>query len=297
MRDFAQTAVISKTARAAAHKLEILSAKYAKFIGQCFGLTPDCAGIRAGSISEMKTLHRAKGLGHDLVVTQQGNTLTLWSHSGVRHTVLDLGAPHLPGLEYARNTLLALAFSPHAKSILLLGLGGGSIYHMLRHVRPAARIEAVEIDPAVLELARRFFQVGAAANFHVHLEDAAQYLEACVKEYDVIIFDAYVGDQLPAQFVTLEFFNNARKHLTADGVLVLNWMAGNPGQYRRALEYIGTALGHAWVLRGYRARNTLLFASPRPVTRQTLMANAADIEREAPSIRAVARLVRYLQPA
>lgn len=109
----------------------------------------------------MKTLHRVKGLVHDLVVTRDGTVLTLWSPTGVRHTVLDLGAPHLPGLEYARNTLLALAFSPEAESALVLGLGGGSIPRMLLAAKPSLSIDVVEIDPVVLKVARRFFEVGS----------------------------------------------------------------------------------------------------------------------------------------
>src|SRR5512138_2053128 len=119
----------------------------------------------------MKTLHRMKGLAHDLVVTRDGTVLTLWAAAGVRHTVVDLGAPHIPGLEYARNTLLALAFSPRADSVLMLGLGGGSIARMLLAARPTMTIDAVEIDPAVEEIARKFFQVEAFPNGHLHLED------------------------------------------------------------------------------------------------------------------------------
>jgi spermidine synthase len=245
----------------------------------------------------MKMLHRVKGIGHDLIVTQQGSTLTLWSASGIRHTVFDLETPHLPGLEYARNTLLSFAFSPEAQSILLLGLGGGSIYHMLRSFRPSAAIDIVEIDPAVVDLARRFFQIGSGDDCHVHLGDAAGYVAATSKQYDIIILDAYVGDKLPDQFTTVGFFENAARRLRAGGVLVVNWMPGIPKQYVKTLAIIEKAVGRAWVLAGYHSRNTLLFASSKEFARKALLSAAGRIEEKVPGTRAVARLARYLHPA
>jgi len=99
----------------------------------------------------MKTLFRTKGVAHDLIVTRNGATVTLWSAAGLRHTVFDIAAPHLPGLEYARNMLTVLAFCPKAQSCLVLGLGGGSIPRMLLSARPQIEVEAVEYDPAVVE--------------------------------------------------------------------------------------------------------------------------------------------------
>jgi len=244
----------------------------------------------------MKTLQRAKGLASDLVVTQKGNTVTLWSASGVRHTVLDLGAPHLPGLEYARNVLLSLVFSPQARSFLRLGLGGGSIFHMLHAARPTAQVDAVEIDPAVPDLARKFFHIGDSPQFRIYVEDAAGYLARCEKKYDIIILDAYLGEILPPQCASPVFFQNARQRLTGEGLLVVNWLRGDPDQYRRVVSNIGSAVGHPWVLHGYRSRNTLLFAPLREHDRKALVAGAEQLERELPFARAVVRLARRLQP-
>src|SRR5512139_3899029 len=127
----------------------------------------------------MKILHRAKGIVHDLIVTMKNGTITLWSSEGNRHTVFDRAAPHLPGLEYARNMLAALAFCSHAQSCLVLGLGGGSIPRMLLAARPQLEVEAVEIDPAVVELAAAYFDIRRLPRFKVHLEDAAAFLRRC----------------------------------------------------------------------------------------------------------------------
>ncbi len=243
----------------------------------------------------MKTLQRAKGLSHDLFVTQQGNTVTLWSASGVRHTVLDLGAPHMPGLEYARNTLLALAFVPGVKSILLLGLGGGSILHMMRAARPGIEVDAVEIDPAVPDLAKRFFRIGDSPQLRIHVEDAAAFLARSETRHDIIILDAYVGESLPAHCADCEFFRNARRRLTAEGLLVVNWLRGDRDRDRRLLSDIESAVGRVWELHGYRSKNTLLFAPLRERSRHELVAAAEQLGRELPFARGIVRQARRLQ--
>ncbi len=237
----------------------------------------------------MKTLHRSRGLHHDLVVTQEGNKVTLWSGSGLRQTVVDLAAPHVPGLEYARNTLLALAFSPRARSFLVLGLGGGSILHMLRRACADASIDAVEIDPEVPRLARRFFQLEPCPRFRIHVEDAAGYLDRCEKQYDVIILDAYVGDALPPQCTTGEFFENARRRLTEEGVFVVNWMIGDHERYKQVLSSLERSIGPLWLLRCYRSRNILIFASMKEISRRELLASAERLE--------IGRVARQLKNA
>ncbi len=244
----------------------------------------------------MKTLHRSRGLHHDLVVTQNGNTITLWSAAGVRHTVLDLDAPHIPGLEYARNTLLALAFHPQASSFLILGLGGGSIPRMLHAAVPGASIDAVEIDPAIPELALKYFQTGASQRFRVYVEDAAAYVAHCGLKYDIIILDAYVGEMLPEQCATREFFENTRKRLTERGVLVINWMRSDPLRFRLVMTNTAESVGPCWLLRGYRSRNTLIFSSGRETTRAKLVTEAERLGDQLLFASAIVRLARRIQP-
>ncbi len=243
----------------------------------------------------MKTLHRVKGLVHDLVVTRDGTVVTLWSPNGVRHTVLDLGAPHQPGLEYARNTLLALAFSPAAQSALVLGLGGGSIPRMLLAAKPGLRIDAVEIDPVVLEVARRFFGMGEFQDLLVHLEDAAAYLARCQTRYDIIVLDAYMGETMPAQCTSREFFGDVRCRLSERGVLAVNCMTGDKAGYRTLLSTIQAVVGPVSVLHGRRSHNAVAFA-PMCAERPSLVDEAERLESGLRFPADLVRMARCLQP-
>jgi spermidine synthase len=242
----------------------------------------------------MKNLQWMKGLTDNLQVTREGNIVTLWSSGGVRHTVLHLDAPHSPGLEYARNSLLALIFRPEARSLLMLGLGGGAIIHMLRAVRPDLGIDAVEIDPAVIALARKFFHVWTSPHFQIFLDDAASYLPACDKQYDIVILDVYCGDVFPARCATREFFEDVRRRLGDAGVMVVNWMRGNHEAYRRVISDIEACFGRVWILHGIQSKNSLFFAPVRDFDRQDLLEAAARLEITLPFESALVQLAHRL---
>lgn len=241
--------------------------------------------------TDAKTLCRVRGLFHDLIVTKKGKQITLWSDAGVRHTVFDADAPHIPGLEYARNVLAVLAFCPEARSCLILGLGGGSIPRMLLAALSEIAVDAVEIDPAVVELAARYFEIDTLPRLTVHLEDGAEFLSHCRRQYDIIVIDAYAGGHFPARCASREFLEQARKCLAADGVLVINWLEGGAEMQRTLLTNIEKTIGPVWRLPGVRSRNVLYFATPRQVTRPELAASAAAAERRLPSGIPLTRLV------
>jgi spermidine synthase len=243
----------------------------------------------------MKTLYRAKGLVHELIVTRKGGMTTLWSAGGIRHTVFDSAAPHLPGLEYARNILAALAFCPQAQSCLILGLGGGSIPRMLLAALPQIEVEAVEIDPVVVELAARYFDIRALPRFTIHLEDAAAFLRRCTSRYGIVVVDTYVGEQFPNQCTTREFIKDARKCLLDDGVLAVNWLSDNSQIREDLLKNLGSIVGPVWQLPGLKSRNLVYFAAPRKTARPAIISAAAAVEAEIPFGNSLKRLAQRLR--
>lgn len=243
----------------------------------------------------MKTLYRAKGLVQDLIVTRKGAMTTLWSAGGIRHTVFDSTAPHLPGLEYARNMLSALAFYPQAQSCLVLGLGGGSIPRMLLAARPQMEVEAVEIDPAVVELAATYFDIRQLPRFTVYLDDAAAFLKQCTSRYGIVILDTYVGENFPPQCTTEEFIKDARKCLLDNGVLAVNWLADNPRIQKELLHNLRAAVGPVWQLPGMKTRNIVYFAVPGATTRNAIVSSALAVAAEIPFENSLSRLSQRLR--
>jgi spermidine synthase len=243
----------------------------------------------------MKTLHRTRGLVHELIVTREGGTITLWSAGSIRHTVFDSAIPYLPGLEYARNMLAALAFCPHAQSCLVLGLGGGSIPRMMVAARPQIEVEAVEIDPAVVELATTYFEIDALPRFTIHLEDAAAFLRCCTLRYGIVILDTYVGETFPNQCATKEFIKDIRKCLLEDGVLAVNWLSGDSQLQEDLLKNLKSVFGQVWQLPGLKSGNLLYFAVTRTTTRRAIIATAATVEAELTFENSLKRLAQLLR--
>jgi spermidine synthase len=134
----------------------------------------------------------------------------------------------------------ALLEHPAPRRILLIGGGvNGSIAQALKH--PAVeRIDYVELDPALIDMARQFFPAQYAPvvsdpRVHMHYADGRFYLKTAGDLFDVIILA--VPDPQTAQlnrFYTAEFFRTARDHLAVGGLLAL--------QLRSSEDYISPDL-------------------------------------------------------
>ncbi len=96
--------------------------------------------------------------------------------------------------------VLPRALRPGGRDCLVLGLGPGII--PMRYEASGIRADVVEIDPKVLELARRHFQF--RLNGEVYLEDARYFLSRTDRSYDYIILDVFTGDTTPGHLLSLE---------------------------------------------------------------------------------------------
>ena len=119
----------------------------------------------------------------------------------------------------------ALLENPAPRSVLLISGGvSGSAAEVLRHPG-VERLDYVELDPAILDLAREFFPAEWAAlqvdpRVHRHVTDGRLFLKTTPLAFDAILVN--LPDPQTAQlnrFFTAEFFREAARKLTATGVL------------------------------------------------------------------------------
>jgi spermidine synthase len=118
-----------------------------------------------------------------------------------------------------------LALPPaRRRSVLLLGLGGGSAARVVRAVAPRARIVGVEIDPGVVRAARRWFELDALG-IEVVVADAAAYLARTRRRFDAVLEDVFVGEarrlRKPPGF-PVPALDDVRRVLRPGGVAVCN---------------------------------------------------------------------------
>jgi spermidine synthase len=152
-------------------------------------------------------------------------------------SAMNLKDPTALRLIYSRYTSLGFAFRPDAKKMLIVGLGGGSIPKKVQKEFPNIEIDAVEIDPEVIKMAKEFFNVKETNNLHIHAQDGRLFLTRTSNQYDIILLDAYFTDAMPFHLTTKEFFELAQKKLTPNGIIVANLISavtGPSGRIARA---------------------------------------------------------------
>ena len=121
--------------------------------------------------------------------------------------------------------------------MLLIGLGGGSIAKKAQKEFPTMEIDAVEIDPEVVQIAKNHFNVRESKNFRIHAQDGRLFLTRTAHQYDIIMLDAYYTDAMPFHLATKEFFELAQRKLTPNGIIVANLISavmGPSGKIARA---------------------------------------------------------------
>lgn len=123
---------------------------------------------------------------------------------------------------------LARCYTTNINDVLCLGLGVGIVPMEFAH--GGAKVDVVEINPAVVPVGVKFFDLQTNL-INLTLDDARHYLNRCQKQYDVVVLDAFLGDSSPSHLMTHEAFASIRKVLRPGGTLVIN-MFGDLGYGR-----------------------------------------------------------------
>ena len=126
------------------------------------------------------------------------------------------------------------------RTVAILGNAAGTTARQYAHYFPATRIDGVEIDGALNEVARTLFGLTerAAPNVTLHTADARPWLRATTRRFDAIFVDAYRQPYVPFHLATREFFALVKERLNPGGVVLVN--IGHPAS-SNALEEVLTA--------------------------------------------------------
>lgn len=124
---------------------------------------------------------------------------------------------------YVSVSLAAFSFSAREPlRVLVIGMGAGSQAVFARRFLAGAVVDAVDIDSSVVNLAGSYFGFQPDQLLRAHVADGRQFVEAVTAPYDVILLDAFNGEDVPAHMVTVEFFQAVRRALAPGGVVASN---------------------------------------------------------------------------
>ena len=114
---------------------------------------------------------------------------------------------------------LARAYTTNINDVLCIGMGVGIV--PMEFAKEGAQVDVVEINPAVLPVGVKYFDL-EPERLKISFDDGRHYLNACRKQYDVIVLDAFLGDSSPSHLMTREAFAAMRRVLRPGGTLVIN---------------------------------------------------------------------------
>jgi spermidine synthase len=196
---------------------------------------------------------------------------------------VDTRSPRRLVFAYTQMMMAALLVNPAPTRILMIGLGGGSLPTAFAELFPDAVIDVVELDPAVFEVAKKYFAFKPSSHMRVFVQDARVWgkrAAAKPERYDLILLDAYNGDYIPEHLMTREYLRETAALLTDDGVLAANTFAISQLYHNESVTYadvFGTFLN----LRAPDSSNRIIIARRPPLPDKTAL------EVEAQRLRAV----------
>lgn len=109
------------------------------------------------------------------------------------------------------------------KTVLLLGLGGGSVIDLLRNQYGfEGRITAVEIDPVIIEVADKEFDIRSTRDTSILCDDAFRFVASNRRKFDLILVDIFLDRIMPENAMSQDFWDDLQKRLSAGGLIVFN---------------------------------------------------------------------------
>lgn len=111
----------------------------------------------------------------------------------------------------------------NVNTVLLLGLGGGSVIKSLREkFNYKKHIHAIEIDNDVITIAKNEFNIDNSELLTIENTDAFTFIEKNTTQYDLVIVDLFIDTEVPPKFYSKTFYKNLSKALNNNAFLLFN---------------------------------------------------------------------------
>ncbi len=223
------------------------------------------------TVSAKQTLHTERSLYRNISVTQDRYLRCMVFETRKVNppyqTCVDQRDKQKLVFSYTKLTLSGLLYNPSPKNILVIGLGGGTLPITLHQLIPEATITSVEIDPAVIKLAKQYFDYFENNQLRTEAIDGRLFAKrASLKklQYDWIILDAFNGDYIPEHLMTQEFLQEIKSILTPDGIVTANTFSDSKlYQYESATYH--SVFGDYYNVRQRNSGNRIILAANQSV--------------------------------
>lgn len=141
-------------------------------------------------------------------------------------SAVDLNDLRRPVVPYTTRLFAAAFFKDQPRHAMMIGLGGGSFNHLFNATYPEATLHTVEIDKLALDLSKKHMGFEESDRNVVTVRDGRQFVKRSQQQWDWIILDAFHAGHVPFHLKTKEFYEQIRKVLSPDGLLISNLHSG-----------------------------------------------------------------------
>lgn len=132
--------------------------------------------------------------------------------------------------------MFELATSLAPESVLIIGGGVGTLAKALLEALPDVRVDIVEPDNGLSDLAYRFFDLPIDERLRIFNTDGRSFLRGHFGRYDLVLLDAFTHTTIPKELKTVEAFEAYQKHVKPGGVFAANVISGYYGPSANTLR-------------------------------------------------------------
>jgi len=252
----------------------------------CF-ISLACLCLAASSVRSAeneKVLYEGDSLYHHIRVSEvDGYRYLSFNRIRGSQSAVSVSNPFELKFPYTRASFVAPAFLDHKpERVLFVGLGGGSMPRVMGKYYPDSRIDIVEIDQDVTDVAKRFLFFEPTPMMKVIVMDGRRFLRSCKDYYDIIFLDAYDDRSIPFHLTTKEFFEIVRKRLKPSGIVASNiWGPRTDEFYLSEVKTYQQVFPHVYLIDAVLSSNYIIIAG----SRETAMTKTM-LEERIPSVQA-----------
>jgi spermidine synthase len=229
--------------------------------------------------AKSEIIHSERSLYRKILVEDSGNLRCLkfnTKQSKTSQSCFNKSNPQALVFNYTKLLFSALLVNPEPKRILIIGLGGGTMSNTLAQLLPNSTIDNVEIDEAVVKVAREYFGFFENQQIKTYTQDGRLFIKRALlkkQQYDWIILDAFNGDYIPEHLLTTEFLQESKDLLADGGVLTSNTFSVSKLYAHESATY-QAVFGEFYNVRNKKNNNRIILVSNEALpSRENLQKN------------------------
>ena len=168
-------------------------------------------------------LYEIESMGIPIQVIDKTNVRHLRFGNAIRQSSINKKSPFKLQTKYTRDMIKVFDYYRDIpETILVLGLGAGTIPSYLYHKFPKTKIYVVEILPELKEIASDYFSMPRNERLEIVIGDAYDYIMETQIQFDLIFMDVFSKNAIPKKFCTEEFYTGLKRLIFTDGYVAFN---------------------------------------------------------------------------